>query len=108
MHTRRSLLAAAALFCVSLPLHGQDVPKRSPTWESHCAVCHGPDGKANTEEGKKKGARNLTDAKWQALVSDDRLASSIRRGRDKMPSFGKKLTEAQVRGLIEEVRSLVR
>ena len=106
MHTRRSLLAAAALFCVSLPLLGQDVPKRSPTWESHCAVCHGPDGKANTEEGKKKGARDLGDARWQATVSDSRLEGSIKRGRDKMPSFGKKLTEDQVKALVAEVRAL--
>ena len=84
----------------------QDQPKRPAAWETYCIVCHGPDGKANTEEGRKKMARNLTDARWQATVSDARLESSIRRGRDKMPSFGKKLTEEQIKALVREVRGL--
>src|SRR5512140_3020070 len=94
-------------FCfLASPAFGQE-PKRSAAWEMHCVVCHGPDGKANTEEGKKKMARNLTDARWQATVSDGRLEGSIKRGRDKMPSFGKKLTEAQIKALVAEVRTLV-
>jgi mono/diheme cytochrome c family protein len=56
----------------------------------------------------ERRARDLTDAKWQATVSDDRLASSIRRGRGKMPPFGRKLTGAQIRALVEEVRNLAR
>jgi cytochrome c6 len=91
------LLAAPAL--------GQE-PKRSAAWEMHCIICHGPDGKANTEEGKKKMARNLADARWQATVSDARLEGSIKRGRDKMPTFGKKLNEAQIKALVAEVRAL--
>lgn len=83
-------------------------PKRSALWEAYCIVCHGPDGRAETEEGRKKKARNLSDARWQATVSDDRLISSIRRGRDNMPTFGKKLNEEQIKALVAEVRSLAR
>ena len=39
-------------------------------------------------------------------MSDDRLASSIKRGRENMPSFGKKLNDEQVKALVAEVRSL--
>ena len=88
------------------PLLGEE-NRHSAAWESYCSVCHGMDGKATTEEGKKKGARNLTEARWQASVSDARLESSIRRGRDKMPAFGKKLTEADIKALVAEVRALV-
>ena len=102
---KRALLAAS-LLALAAPVLAQDPPKRSALWTSYCTVCHGDDGKAATEEGKKKGARDLTDPKWQAAVSDDRLASSIRRGRDKMPPFGRKLNEEQVKALVAEVRSL--
>jgi mono/diheme cytochrome c family protein len=52
-------------------------------------------------------ARNLSDARWQASVSDERLHNSIRRGRENMPSFAKKLNDEQIKALIAEVRSLV-
>lgn len=79
---------------------------RSATWEAYCSVCHGPDGKSQTEEGQKKKARNLADARWLATVSDARLEGSIRRGRDRMPAFGKKLSDEQVKALVAEVRAL--
>lgn len=97
---------AAVIPVLAASAGAQEAAKRSAVWETYCVVCHGPDGKANTEEGKKKGARNLSDAKWQASVADDRLEGSIKRGRDKMPAFGKKLTEAQVKALVAEIRAL--
>ena len=99
-------VAYLALFLLATPVLAEE-PKRSPVWESLCASCHGTDGKANTDEGKKKKARNLADARWQASVSDDRLASSIRRGHEEMPAFGKKLNAEQIKALVAEVRSLV-
>lgn len=98
----------APLLLLALPLAAQEAPKRSALWESYCTVCHGDDGRSRTEEGQRKRARDLTDARWQATVSDDRLAGSIRRGRDKMPAFGRKLTEEQVKALLAEVRALAK
>src|SRR6267143_572511 len=65
-------------------------------FDKHCATCHGKDGQAKTFKAKFNHARNLTDAKWQALVSDERLFNSISNGKGKMPAFGKKLSEAQI------------
>ena len=79
---------------------------RSETFLTYCAQCHGEDGTGNTEEGKKKGARNFTNAKWQASVDDARLIKSITKGHDKMPAFGKKLSEDEIKALVKEVRSL--
>ena len=103
---RTALLAALAL--LALPLAAQEPPKRSAAWEANCSVCHGGDGRGQTEEGLKKRARNLADPKWQASVSDGRLESSIQRGHDKMPAFGRKLSAEQVKALVAEIRGLVK
>jgi len=79
---------------------------RSELWTANCEKCHGADGKGDTEEGKKKGARDLSNAKWQKTISDDRMIRSVTRGRDKMPAFAKVLSEEQIRELIREVRAL--
>ena len=84
----------------------EEAAGRSELFKANCEKCHGPEGKGDTEEGKKKGARDLSSAKWQKTVSDDRMFHSILRGRDKMPSFSKVLSEEQIRQLIKEVRTL--
>ena len=71
-----------------------------------CATCHGKDGKAKTFKAKFNHARNLTDAKWQAEVTDERLYNSIHNGKGKMPAFGKKLSDAQINALVAYVRTL--
>ncbi len=75
-------------------------------YAKRCASCHGKDGRANTFKGKLRSARNLTEPKWQAEVSDERIFNSITNGRGKMPSFGKKLSEAEINLLVSYVRGL--
>jgi mono/diheme cytochrome c family protein len=76
-------------------------------FESKCATCHGKDGRAKTLKAKFNKARNLTDAAWQAEVSDERIYNSIANGRGKkMPAFAKKLSRAEIEGLVGHVRSL--
>jgi mono/diheme cytochrome c family protein len=73
-----------------------------------CASCHGRDGRANTAKGRLRAARDLTDAQWQADVSDERIFNSINNGRGKMPAYGKKIPEAAIDSLVAYVRSLKR
>jgi len=73
-----------------------------------CATCHGKDGRAKTFKAKFNHARNLTDAAWQAEVTDERLSNSIHNGKGKMPAFGKKLTDAQIDSVVAYVRTLKR
>jgi cbb3-type cytochrome c oxidase subunit III len=73
-------------------------------FEKHCATCHGKDGQAKTFKAKFNHARNLTDAKWQAEVTDERISNSITNGKGKMPAWGKKLSEAQINALVGYVR----
>ena len=78
----------------------------SVLFDKHCDTCHGKDGQAKTFKAKFNHARNLTDAKWQAEVSDERIFNSISNGKGKMPAWGKKLSEAQINALVAYVRSL--
>jgi mono/diheme cytochrome c family protein len=73
---------------------------------SECATCHGKDGQAKTFKAKFNHARNLTDVKWQAEATDERLYNSIRNGKGKMPAFGKKLSDSQINALVAFVRTL--
>lgn len=75
-------------------------------FDKHCDTCHGKDGQAKTFKAKFNHARNLTDAKWQSEVGDERLFNSISNGKGKMPAWGKKLSEAQINSLVAYVRSL--
>jgi len=104
---KRTLALSAALVTASAPaLQAADV--RSENWQTHCSVCHGDNGKGQTEEGRKKKARDLTNAKWQDTIDDARIVKSITKGHDEMPAFGKKLTEPEIKALAAEVRSLVK
>ena len=78
----------------------------SVLFDEHCDSCHGKDGQAKTFKAKFNHARNLTDSKWQAEVTDERLFNSISNGKGKMPAFGKKLSEAEINGLVAHVRRL--
>ena len=75
-------------------------------YDKKCATCHGKDGRAKTFKARFKPVRDLTDAAWQAEVSDERLFNSITAGRGKMPAFGKKLSKEQIESLVAYVRGL--
>jgi mono/diheme cytochrome c family protein len=77
-------------------------------FKSKCAKCHGDDGRARNMRGKHEHARDLTDAKWQDDVTDERLFNSISNGRSKMPAFKHKLGEDQINALVTYVRGLKR
>ena len=34
-------------------------------WKSKCAACHGADGKADTDQGKKEGVVSMATKQWQ-------------------------------------------
>lgn len=115
---RQSVFFAFFVVCVSSWLYFETKPKAnteifSPAafnaaeiFKKNCASCHGKDGRAKSLRGKFSGARNLTDAKWQAEVSDERIFNSISNGRGKMPSFSKKLSSEEINSLVAYVRGL--
>jgi len=78
-------------------------------YRRYCVSCHGTDGRAQTSKGKFSHARDLSDAQWQAEVSDERIFNSITNGRNvrgNMPAFSNKLNEKEVNSLVDFVRRL--
>ena len=66
-----------------------------------CVTCHGADGK-----GKVKGAPNFTDAAWQKKEVDADLTEDIKMGKPpKMPAFGSKLSDAEIKAVIAYIRT---
>jgi len=107
------LFAAMFGLAAALTAKGDDA---KDIWTSHCAICHGADGKADTKMGQKLGAKNLTDAKVQADMKDEDITKAIKDGikdadgKTKMKAFvtgaDTPLTDDEVKALVAYVRSL--
>ena len=74
----------------------------------NCAPCHSKDGTARTPAARKLGVKDLT----QSKISDEDIARQIRDGRkgpdgkQQMPSFGERLSAADVKSLVQYVGKL--
>lgn len=81
----------------------------SQLYGKHCISCHGRDGRAQTKKAKFNHARDISDAKWQDDVSDERIYNSIMNGRNvrgNMPAFSNKLSDEEADSLVTFVRQL--
>ena len=84
-------------------------PSPSPLFLQKCAKCHGEDGRAQTEKGKKLKAQNFTDPDFQQHKTDEQMVEAITNGTDKdMPAFGKNLSPEEIESLVKVVRSFWR
>jgi len=98
-------VAVAAM--AGLSAHAADAKEN---WKAHCAKCHGEDGAGKTKMGQKAGCKDLTDAKVQAEMKDDKAFKSIKEGMkegDKtlMQPYGEKLSDDEIKALIAHARS---
>ena len=81
-------------------------------WPKNCASCHGKDGKGETKAGKKADVKDLTDATYQASFTDEQMFRQIKEGmkdkngKERMKPFADKLTDAEVKALVANVRAL--
>ena len=104
-----SLTALTANSSASGESSGSFMRPAGQLYRRYCVSCHGNDGKAKTSKGKYSHARDLTEADWQADVSDERIFNSIMNGRNvrgNMPPFGQKLKEQEINSLVSFVRGL--
>ena len=84
--------------------------KTERTWKSKCASCHGADGKAQTDQGKKLKVEDMTAAAWQKGHTDAQIKSAIENGVKKdgseMEGYKDKLDAASIDALVAYVRTL--
>lgn len=101
-------IGLTAAFLVA-PMAGQATDIET-NWTKNCASCHGKDGKGETKAGKKAGAKDMTEAKYQAHLNDEKAMAVIKEGlkedgKEKMKPFAEKLTDDEIKALIAKVRS---
>ncbi|MET0404079.1 MAG: cytochrome c [Cystobacter sp.] len=76
-------------------------------WTAKCKSCHGPDGKAQTQMGKKESIRDISIPEWQKSKSDGDIRQVISEGdpnNKKMKAYKDKLTPQQIDALVAYVR----
>lgn len=87
----------------SEPGHGLD-DVTIAAWKQNCTSCHGPIGRGDGPQGPMVHAADLSRAEWQASVTDEQIAATIRQGKGRMPGFA--LPDATVQRLVALVRML--
>lgn len=84
--------------CAS-PAGAQDA---AATYKAKCSMCHGADGK-----GGKMGTRDFASPEVKA-ETDAQLTDIVTKGKGKMPAYGGKLSDEDVKGLVTYIRSLAK
>lgn len=96
-------MAIVLMFAFTGFLAADDAGKS--TYATKCSICHGPDGHGNTPIGKNLKIKDFHSPEVQGM-SDADLKSVITNGKNKMPSFKGKLTDAQIDQVLAYVRQL--
>ena len=96
------LLAAMFGLAAALTAKGADAKEN---WDSLCAKCHGANGKGDTKMGQKLGAKDFTDAKYQASMKDEEMLKAMKDG----VKDGEKVRMKAVEGLSDDdMKALVK
>jgi cytochrome c6 len=75
------------------------------TFKAKCAGCHGADGSASTPAAKTLGVRDFHSPDVQKQT-DAELTDIISKGKNKMPKYGDKLKDPEIKDLVGYVRTL--
>jgi cytochrome c6 len=84
-------------------VRAQDAGER--VYRTKCASCHGADGAGATPAGKLTKARDFCSAGVKA-ESDEDWTAIVVKGKNKMPAYDKKLTDAEIKDVLAYVRGL--
>jgi mono/diheme cytochrome c family protein len=93
------LLAASIAGPAFAQVPGADV------YKSKCAMCHGADGLAATPMGKSMKILSFKDPAM-VKASDAQFIASTKNGKNKMPAYAGKLTDAQIKDVVSFIRTL--
>jgi len=79
-------------------------------WEKNCASCHGMDGKGKTKAGRLAEVKDFTDPKYQETLVDEKMYQQMKeglkdqKGKERMKPFKDKLTDDEIKALVQFVR----
>ena len=93
------------LLALSLATTLQAQAAGADLFNGKCAHCHGADGLANTPAGKAHHVPPFT-APEAVKMSDTDLIAIVKNGKGKMPSYGNRLTDAQIQEAVGYIRTL--
>jgi cytochrome c553 len=80
-------------------------------WSTHCASCHGKDGKGLTKAGRIAGVKDLTVAETQKAFTDEHALAQIKqgmkdeKGKEKMKPFADKMSDDEIKALVAYLRA---
>jgi cytochrome c6 len=104
LHLIRGVMLAFALS--GLSLHATSAfAAATDNYKAKCAMCHGADGKGETPVGKKMGTHDFASPEVQK-TSDADLATTIAKGKNKMPAYEKSLKDGDIKELVAYIRQL--
>jgi cytochrome c6 len=101
---KRILVVALLLISSAAMVSAQSAAGKN-IFVSKCSICHGPDGSGKTSMGKSLKIADLHSADVQKMPDAD-LKAVITNGKNKMPPFKGKLTDAQIDQVISYIREL--
>ena len=108
---RRSRRPLHGLFVLALALAAPTraaEPAGAALFEQYCIPCHGPDGRARTPAARKLGAKDLTESRLPEAEVTRQISNGTKdaSGKDRMPAFKPKLTDAAISALVAFVVGL--
>lgn len=102
----RSFVALGAMLLISsaVPALAQN---GADTYKAKCQMCHGATGMADTGAGKAMKVKPVTDPDVKSMTAAQMIAIT-KTGKNKMPAFQGKLTDAQIKAAVDHYLSLVK
>ena len=96
------ILAAGVLCC-----QDQKSAAGEAIYRQRCGGCHGLDGKAQTDIGKREAMRDLASPDVQKQT-DAELTRTIANGRGRMPAYGLILGDERIKDVVAYIRQMGR
>jgi cytochrome c6 len=96
------LIALITLLLLSAPVFADS---GSDLYKAHCSSCHAASGAGDTMLGKNLKVRPLTSPEVLSQ-SDEELVSITSKGKNRMPAYGRRLSQQQIEAVVKHIRSL--
>jgi cytochrome c6 len=100
--TRNNVAVFFLAAAVAIPAFAQS---GADVYKSKCLMCHGVDGLGATPTGKAMKAASFKDP---AVIStpDAALIAIVKSGKNKMPAYGGKIPDDQIKSVVAYIRTL--